>query len=166
MRFLDLRDGEGFEEYAKRSLEYFAANDHLGKAAAARDKARAAETLQDYDGAWKFYHEQKEQYLQHARRNRFTAAQTLALDASVSESLANVLRLQGKQHDALVHILYWVSASGRRTKNQEKKLVAYFNRCNFQGVNEAGLRRAVDALSAAPEFRAAKNVVNSWSLCT
>lgn len=59
MRFHDLINDESVEEYAARLREDLANNDHLGKAATAKDKAREAEKAKDHDAAWGFYHEQK-----------------------------------------------------------------------------------------------------------
>lgn len=139
-----------------------AENNHLGRAAATRDKAREAEVAENYDAAWGFYQEQKSEYLQHAQKNKFTALQALALDASVSEALANILRLEGKHADALAHILYWVSTSARPTKNQEKKLNAYFKRCQFSGVSESDMRTALQSLRRDPQFPKVSRVVATW----
>lgn len=153
---------ESYEQFAARLLANFSKNDHLGKAAIANDKAKAAEAAADYDSAWRFYHEQKEQYLQHASKNKFTAAQTLALDASVSQQLANILRVEGKHDDALVHILYWICSSATPTKIQRQKLAAYFNRCRFKRVSTEDLRNALEALRKNPEFMEMRNAVGRW----
>ena len=171
MRFLDLFKGkkapppvqeESYEEFASRLLDDFSKNDHLGKAAIARDKARAAEADKDYNAAWRLYHEQKEQYLQHASNNRFTKTQSFALDASVSQQLANILRIEGKHDDALVHILYWVASSAVPTTTQQQKLVAYFSRCKFEAVSEAVLQSTIEAFRGNPDFMHIKRTVDGW----
>jgi hypothetical protein len=109
--------------------------DYLGQAAMLKQEAKSAIKEKEYDRAWKLFHEQKQQYLKHASRSEFTPSQTLALDASVSEDLANILRLEGKHNDAFVHILYWIKTSSHKTKSQEKKLVAYFNRAKIPALD-------------------------------
>jgi len=153
---------EAHDDFAARLLEEFSKNDHLGKAAVAREKARTAEAEKDYDAAWRFYHEQKEHYLQHASRNRFTKAQTLALDGSVSQQLANILRIEGKHDDALIHILYWVASSSRPTKTQEQKLIAYLKRCKFKAISVADLQRTIEEFGENPDFVQIKNAVAAW----
>ena len=157
-----MRNGDSIERRAAELVKDFAEDDCLGKAAAARDRARAAESAGRYDEAWAYYQEQKKQYMEHAQKNRFTAAQTLTLDASVSEQLANVLRVEGKHHDAMVHVLYWISAAQTPTKKQEKKLTAYFRRCKFGAVSEAELQDTVQGLRNNPEYSRMKSVVDAW----
>jgi len=114
-------------------LGSFPVEDYLGKAAEAGHNAKAAVRERRFDDAWRLYAEQKSFYMQHAKAYEFTAAQALALDASVSEHLANILRMEKKHHDALVHILYCALAS-RPTKALQTKLPVYFKRCHFHGV--------------------------------
>lgn len=102
---------ETFDEFAARLQADFAKNDYLGKAAVAGSKAQEAVASGEFDIAWGLYHDQKQHYLQHASRCGFTKAQVLALDASVSQPMANILRLENKHYDALVHIVYWLAAS-------------------------------------------------------
>ena len=106
--------------------------DHLGPAAEAGHAAKAAVKEKRFDDAWGLYHLQKSHYHQHASQFEFSARQVLALDASVSEQLANVLRLEGRHPLALTHILYWVIAQKDSPKKRHlTKLKAYFGRCKF-----------------------------------
>ncbi|MGJ4728620.1 hypothetical protein [Luteimonas sp. SDU101] len=82
--------GIGLDEF----LGSFPVEDYLGKAAEAGHNAKAAVKEHRFDDAWRFYAEQKSFYMQHAKAYEFTAARTLALDASVSEHLANILRME------------------------------------------------------------------------
>jgi hypothetical protein len=153
---------ESFEEFAARLQADFAKNDHLGKAAIAGQKAQEAVASRKFDVAWGLYQDQKQHYLQHASRCGFTKAQVLALDASVSQPMANILRLENKHHDALVHIVYWVAASPRITKSQQQKLPAYFNRCRFKTVTLADLNDLVGASRADPDFVRIRDVIGGW----
>ena len=117
----------GLDEFLGSSLS----EDYLGKAAEAGHKAKAAVKEHRFDDAWRLYHEQKSLYMQHAKACQFTGRQTLALDASVSEQLANILRIEKKHDDALAHILYCALTS-RSTKALQNKLPIYFKRCCFQ----------------------------------
>jgi hypothetical protein len=87
---------ESFEEFSARLMEDYKRQDYLGKAAVAGDKARAAKDAGDLNAAWGFYQEMKEHNLQHALREGFTPAQTLAIDSSVSKPLADILRLEAR----------------------------------------------------------------------
>lgn len=118
MRLLDLfkrkapatgEPGDTVEDLLDRFIASRDRTDYLGNAALAGDRATAAKSRGDFNAAWGFYQEMKEQYLQHANRENFTHAQTLALDSAVSQPLADILRLEGKHRDALVHIVYWIA---------------------------------------------------------
>lgn len=129
-----------FQKYAEEIVAEFQANDFLGKAAEAGHKAKIAVHAKQHDVAWGLYHEQKSFYMQHAICYGFTAHQALALDSQVHEDLANILRIEGKNYDALVHILYWVLANNDKPiKRHQQKLSTYFGRCKFNNtsLNEA-----------------------------
>jgi hypothetical protein len=103
---------ESYEDLIGRHLAEFSEEDYLGKAAVAGGKAHIAKAAGNFDAAWRSYQEMKIFYSQHAARCNFTAAETLALDACVSQPMADILRLEGKHHDALVHIMYGSSPVG------------------------------------------------------
>ncbi|KAF1711989.1 hypothetical protein CSC70_00130 [Pseudoxanthomonas kalamensis DSM 18571] len=145
-------------------LNNFLSEDYLGKAAEAGHRARAAVKEHRLDDAWRFYHEQKSLYMQHAQACNFTGEQTLALDASVSENLANILRIEKKHDDALVHILYCALAS-RTTKSLQKKLMAYFNRCHFQNIQFTSVEAMMQS-ETRWTFRKIKDQVQQWRLST
>lgn len=152
-----------FEDYADKVMAEFRENDFLGKAAEAGHKAKAAAKAKQYDEAWGLYHEQKSLYIQHANRSGFTARQVLALDASVHEEMANILRLEGKHQDALVHIIYWVLAgSDRPIKRHQQKLKGYFNRCKFKETTLSDAMKVIHAQTKLPEFTLAKTIVSEW----
>lgn len=141
----------------------FLENDFLGKAAEAGQKARAALKEDKHDEAWGFYHEQKSLYMQHANRCGFTARQVLALDSSIHERLANILRLEGKHQDALVHIVYWVLGGAERpVKAHQQKLQSYFNRCKFKNISLTEAVKMIEAQNKLPEFTLAKSIVSEW----
>lgn len=151
-----------FEEYQKQAIEELKKHDYLGFAATAKDKALAAVKSKQYDEAWKLFHDQKLHYMKHAARSQFTRLQVLALDACVSEHLANILRLQGKHQDALVHALYWVAASPRRTKAQDKKLHAYFNRAQLKDIDYLAAERLLKLVQSNPELPIIRQHVMKW----
>lgn len=152
-----------FSAFADKLIAESMENDFLGKAAEAGQKARAALKEGKYDEAWAFYHEQKSLYMQHANRCGFTARQVLALDSSVHERLANILRLEGKHQDALVHIVYWVLGGAERpVKAHQQKLQSYFNRCKFKNISLTEARKVISSQQALPEFTLAKSIVTEW----
>jgi len=152
-----------FEEYTKKVMEDFQRNDFLGKAAEAGHKAKTAVKSEKYDEAWRHYHEQKSFYMQHANRSGFTAKQALALDTSVHEEMANILRLESKHEDALVNIVYWVLAGvDRPIKRHQQKLKSYFNRCKFKNTQLSEAEKLIAANAQLPEFMVAKAMVSEW----
>lgn len=158
-----LKDDSELDDYAKKVMEDFQKNDFLGKAADAGHKARAAVKAMKYDEAWRLYHDQKSLYMQHANRTGFTAQQALALDASVHEDIANILRLENKHEDALVNIVYWVLAGvDRPIKRHEDKLRSHFNRCKFKNTQLAEAEKLISENTLLPEFTLAKSMVAEW----
>jgi len=140
------------EIFGKRDM-----TDYLGKAAMCEKKGLKEVKEKKFDLAWKSFHEQKHHYMGHANRSEFTPQQALALDASVSVNLENILRLESKHLDAFTHILYWVSTSPSKTKTQEQKLKAYFNRAKIEGLT-------LDAVSEFVAKRGMKDfrTIQTW----
>tara|TARA_R110002167_G_scaffold78132_1_gene216437 strand:+ start:4 stop:525 length:522 start_codon:yes stop_codon:yes gene_type:complete len=141
----------------------FQANDFLGKAAEAGHKAKDAVKAKRYDDAWKLFQEQKTLYLHHASKYEFTSLQTLALDSSVHEKMANILRMEGKHIEALINIVYWVLAGTHRPINRHhQKLRAYFNRCKFKNTTLEQAQLELAAHRGLPEYTVAKSIVSNW----
>lgn len=152
-----------FENYAQEVVADFQSNDFLGKAALAGHKAKVAVKDKEYDKAWGLYHEQKSFYMQHANRSGFTANQALALDASVHEDMANILRLENKHEDALVSIVYWVlTGVDRPIKRHQQKLKSYFNRCKLKNTELSEAERIIASNKKLPEFTLARSIVTEW----
>lgn len=147
----------------EKVISEFEKYDFLGKAAAALHKAKAAVKSKQHDEAWGLYHEQKSFYMQHANRSNFTAKQALALDASVHEEMANILKLEGKHEDALAHIVYWVLAGVERPiKRHQQKLQSYFNRCEFKNTTLSDATKIINAQTKLPQFALARSIVSEW----
>jgi len=144
------------------ALDRIDTTDYLGKAAVAGDKAKKALQAGDFDKAWKLYHEQKQHYAGHAKRSEFTPAQALALDGSVGESLANVLRLEGKHEEALAHLIYCLATASRPSKSQEKKLGAYLNRAKLESVTIGDILELTNRMRKRPDFRAIQIAIANW----
>ncbi|WP_170899715.1 hypothetical protein [Vibrio sp. 3-2(1)] len=137
--------------------------DFLGKAAQVGHKAKAAMKLNKFDEAWGLFHEQKSLYIQHANRSSFTPNQALALDATVHEDMANLLRLEGRHKDALVNIVYWALAGSERpVRRHEQKLRAYFNRCKFQNLSFELAKEQMRKLDMPVSLLDAKAIVSDW----
>lgn len=137
--------------------------DYLGKAAMARHAAKDAVSKGNHDEAWGLYHEEKDWLMRHAMRSRFSERDLLALDATVHEELANILRKEGKHLDAFVHILYWVSVQRHRPlKRQPEKLRAYFNRSGIASVALSDVEEFVQGLTR-PSFADADKAVRRWT---
>ena len=136
--------------------------DYLGKAAKAGHAAKAAIRVGQYDAAWGLLHEQKTLYAQHANKGRWNARDVLALDGSVSEQLANILRLEAKHEQALVHILYWIITSQKPIKRHEQKLRTYFGRCKFQITTLEEVQRFIGNNKKKPDFVTIQSKINEW----
>ena len=145
--------------------------DYLGLAATSKHIAQKAVSVKQFDIAWRMLHEQKKHYTGHA--NRYTDGimgvsdrkkWALALDGSVHEGMANILRLEGKHRLALVHVLYWVSTTKKErvTKAQQQKLSAYFNRCKFAKVSKANLDDFVEIMRGEPNFVVIRDTVEKY----
>lgn len=134
--------------------------DYLGMAADKKHKAKAAIRSKEFDVAWRYLHDQKSNYLQHASIMRFTESQILALDGTVHEDLANILRLEKKHTDAFVHIVYWAMSGNRSKKVHTKKLTAYFNRCKFKQASLSSLLEFYElSINDSVTFEQAKSYV-------
>lgn len=144
-----------------KALDRLDMTDYLGQAAQAGDRAKVAAANNDFDGAWRFYHEQKSLYLKHANRSEFTSAQTIALDGSVHRDLANLLRLENRHAEALVHFLYYYATSPKRTKTDEKQITAYVNRAKLK-VSTNTVQSFVAALGINPDFRTIQSTCAQW----
>ncbi|RVT47484.1 hypothetical protein [Rubrivivax albus] len=140
-------------------LAGFALEDYLGPAAERRHQALAAKKSAEFDLAWTALQEVKDLYLKHALQCKFTAAQTLALDASVSPEMADILRLEGKHDDALVHILYWVGSAVEPTETQRAKLRAYHRRSSLAPLPPSELEELLDRFRLKPDFRMLRDAV-------
>lgn len=144
-------------------LEALDDDDYLGRAAQAKHLAANSIRSKDYDSAWSLLHDQKSNYLSHANREKFTVDQTLALDSTVHEVMANVLRLEGRHNEALVDIVYWVTAQSRSPKKAHKsKFNAYFKRCKFSNTNIDSAVRQMNSIKPPHEFIKARSLVKRW----
>ncbi len=136
--------------------------DFLGKAAKAKNEALDAIKAKKYDKAWGLLHDVKTNYLQHANRSEFSTRDTIRLDATVHEHFANILRIEAKHRDAFVHILYWIAANDRMTKNQQNKLSSYFNRAKFQNVDKLEIIQLIESQHPIPDYREIQTAVRGW----
>lgn len=137
--------------------------DYLGPAAEAKRAGKAAVREGRHDDAWGHFHDQKSLYMQHANRSGFTALQVLALDSTVHVDLANILRLEKRDLEALAHILYAVIAQGARaSKQDEQKLAAYFKRCKLTNTDYSEVEKFTSSRIGRPEFLSAQAKAKEW----
>ncbi len=104
--------------------------DYLGPAAEKKHEALKLIKEKRFDDAWKVLHEKKQLLMRHSNQHGYTKKQAIAIDGTVHEHLANILRLEGKHDEALIHCVYWIRSSAEHgiTKSQLKKLPAYLKR--------------------------------------
>lgn len=136
------------------SIEEFNAlfehHNYLGSAAMKKSEALQAIKENRYDDAWRLLHEKKHLLLQHATEYGYDASATIAMDGTVHQYLANILRLEGKHDLALIHCVYWIKSSAPSgvTKEQLKRLPAYLNRSS---VNKNDHQRVIDYATEASD---------------
>ena len=123
--------------------------DYLGKAAYEKQSAKIAIKEKRFDDAWRHLSNQKDYYLRHASRMKFSEIQILVIDSSPHEDMANILRLEGKHKNALSNISYTYKAgysANRPIITLEKKLEAYYNRV----YKKQSFKRFLSLLKALP----------------
>ena len=136
--------------------------DYLALAAVARRQAAEAEKQGDFDAAWRACQDEKSHFMAHASAQQFSVENTLSLDASVHERMANLLRKEKRHNEAFAHIIYWVSAQRHRPiKRHTDKFRAYYNRADAMYV---GHDEAWTLTLDAPilDFRQAQLLVQQW----
>lgn len=124
-------------------------DDYLGQAANSKKLAQIAIKERRFDDAWKHLNDQKNSYLKHASKMGFSKTETLVLDSSPHEDMANVLRLEGKHKNALSNISYTYKVAytaNRPIITLEKKLEAYYNRA----YKKQPFKRFLSLLKALP----------------
>lgn len=142
--------------------EDFWVDDYLGQAANEGSKARAAIDAEKYDIAWGHYQAMSQLYLSHAKKQNFTLPQTLALVGSVHRAMAGLLQLEGRHHDALVHVLYCTACSKHSLDKELKSYRPYFNRCNFTNVKLDEVTRHLETWKECPDFVEIRNIIAGW----
>lgn len=123
--------------------------DYLGEAANEKQAAKTAIKEKRFDDAWRHLNNQKEYYLRHASRMGFSKTDTLVIDSSPHEDMANILRLEGKHKNALSNMSYTYKAAytaSRPIITLEKKLEAYYNRA----YKKQPFKRFLSLLKALP----------------
>lgn len=137
--------------------------DFLGPAAAAGRNAEAAIKLHELEKAWGYYQEQKSLYMLHASKSKLTSRQALALDASVSIEMANILRLEGRHQEALAHVLYWaIGTANLNTERRNQKVRAYFNRCELKRTRFHEVVDHVESSKGLTDLRSVQAKVREW----
>ena len=142
--------------------------DYLGLAAEAKQEGMQAVKSGNYDDAWYYFHEQQSAYAKHINspNGHFTPEQAFSLLSVVNEQLANVLRLESKHRQAIVHIVYWAAwgnASGRVKKSMNSKLKSYFKRCHFEQHNLDELEKLVEhEARSTPDFARIQSLLSEW----
>lgn len=125
-------------------MEFDINNDFLCKAANEKRLAKLAIKEKRLDDAWGHLNNQKIYYMQHANKARFSLLDTLVLDSSPHEDMANILRVEGKHLDALQHLsyVYMTNFKAKRPLTTlEKKLSTYHKRSSLDSSFSIFLRK-------------------------
>ena len=138
-------------------------DNYLGRASVANQKAKLAMKDKKFDISWWLLNQQKILYMAHAQRAEFTVRQTTQLDSSVHADMANVLRLEGKDINALCHIIYQVAGDTRPiTDSVTKKLRAYFNRAKLMNTGFDQVLNYAITSKESPDFNEVQSKVSGW----
>lgn len=140
--------------------------DHLGAAVDARKAAEQYIKEKNYNEAWRYLCIAKDEFANHANQHNFTFDQFIALDATIAELMADVLRREGRHIPALVHIVYWVIAGARvdkRIKRHGDKFKAYFGRCKLKDVSLTEAWLDVQSVGDGHAYIIAEELVKQWS---
>lgn len=150
------------KEFDVNNIDTIDAEDFLGLAANAHNRAKAEIEKKNYEKAWELFTKKQHYYYQHAEKQNFTTSQTIALAASISEDFANILRLEKNHKQALVHFIYCVADEYPNVKYKAKKLPAYLNRAKLKNVNLKELENFIYSLSKPPNYRTIQDKVKAW----
>lgn len=132
-------------------------------AAIAADSAKSAIEQGRHDDAWRYLSEEKMNYMKHANQVGLSAREILKLDGSVSVMQANILKLEGKHHDALVHVIYRLATQGEEvTERQEHDIKEYFDRCKFTGITFDVAKNKLRGHPELTDFRKIQALVKQW----
>ena len=110
-----------------------------------------------------YYINKKHLYLEHASKFNFDDKSTIGLDSDISRELANILRLEGKHKQALVHILYWQLGESRKQVNRDiNKLRAYYNRSKLDTLTFDQMIDWMDGYQGLANYSTIQAMVKKW----
>ena len=136
--------------------------DYLGKAAVVGREITAAIKAGEHDKAWRLLHEKQVLYTKHASRWNFGRVDTLTILSGIHGGFAEILKLEGKHADALVHVLYMVASDRRQLKKHTDSLRIYFNRCKLKETQLDELMAYSETVWCNPDFQAIQSKVSEW----
>ena len=145
----------------KHGAEVEAGEDYLLLATEKGAEAKLAMREKNNAKAWELLQQQKSLFSKFATDEGQSGAESTALNAGVSKELANILRLDKKHKEALVHVIYWIANSKSVTKDQEGKLQAYFNRAKLSGTVVGDVMEYC-LIDGVKEFSSIQKDVDSW----
>jgi hypothetical protein len=139
-------------------------SDCLGRAAVLKKKATVAVKEKEFDIAWWIYNNVKALYLEHAAKCKFDNKAVIGIDSGTSREMANVLRLEGKHQQALVHVLYWQLGESRpQVKRDVKKLKAYYNRSKLAAISFDQMIEWMDSYQGLANYSTIQAKVGFWT---
>lgn len=154
---------ESFElDISPTNEDGFFVDDFLGLAANEGSKASVAIDAKKYDEAWGHYQEMSQLYLRHAKKEKFTVPQTLALVGSTHLAMARLLKTEERHHDALIHILYCTACSDSQLEKELKDYRPFFNRCKFNNVQIEEVISNLEEWKNNPDFTSIRDTVSEW----
>lgn len=145
----------------------YSPTDYLGYAANAKHEANWYLKNGNLDKAWQFYQKQQYYYSLHIDSRHpgygYTPEQAISLLSTVNESMANVLRLEGKHRLALMHMIYCVAGSNRSKKRHVNKLPAYFKRAKYAHVSLDDVYRLISKQKPLADLEGIKDAMEPWN---
>lgn len=145
----------------RKILDQFERDDHLGRAAKLREQAREHQLNGRFDDYWASMEKVKSEYIQHAKKQRFSREQALALVASTFGETADFLRKEGRHSEALRHYLYFLAHSGNGSATQMKRLPAFMKRAGISSDRISSAMSAMEKTAGVDGFDAIDNFLAS-----
>jgi hypothetical protein len=146
------------QEYLKRGGDP-TRKDHMVFADICADNAAKAATEGRRDDAWRYLNEQSQHYMQAG----LPVPEMLRLCGLVHKKQAEVLKTEGKNHDALCHLIYWLATQGEEvSESREKVLRDCFEMCRFEDITFDEAKTDLYAQDRLHDFNTIELLVRKW----
>ncbi len=138
-------------------------DDYSGLMASVRVRGKKAIQEKKFNEAWKLFMEQKMYIMKLCAKRGCTQKEEISMDAEVSEDLANILRIEKRHLQALVHMTYCTLVDYPTVQYKSKKLKAYFNRAKLVNTSFEDFEKIAYELQANLDFKEVSDKIKELS---